>query len=254
MFGMPMARASRMVAALVVIVAVSNACTKKESASTDSASVPDTTAGAAILAQSNPGWPTDGKNSEWVEYVTKKLDFNISFADLDSTAVITYTCKQGDDCSTTDGKVRFLVVPEKHAFNVNWAFALTPSNNKKGYVTAAYWNMDRIAVPSLKLPANTNMYEWVGPISDSTYGIQLFSISESGVQIAASGTPTDYEFCEDNAPRTKSAVKMKPAHACPNRAGVQTKKSAVMLTERFPEDLWLSCAGGCCQSSLTQIN
>lgn len=255
MLGKPIADSSRMLCTLVIAVAVSNACTKPETASTDSASATDTTGGPVTLAQSNSGWPTDGKNSDWLVYVRDKLDFDIEFADIDSTAVISYTCKEGDDCSTTGGKIRFLVIPEKHALNVNWAYALTPSNNKRGYVPAAYWNMDRIAVPSLKLPANAHLYEWVGPISATEYGIQLFSVTETTpVQIAASGTPADYDFCEDNAPRTKSAVKMKPAHSCPNRQAAQTKKSAALLSERFPEDLWLSCAGGCCQSSLTQIN
>ena len=248
----------------LLVVAVLNGCGKKEASSTDTGVATDTVPGGGLVAQSKEGYPTDGKNEDWLEYVTRRLDFNVAFEDIDSTAIVTYPCKAGDSCP---GNVaRFLVIAEKHAFQVDWKDALKIDNAKKGFVTAVYWNMDRIAVPSLSLPANASLYQWVGAVSPTEYGIQLFSVtSATPVAIAASGSANDYNFCKFNSSnRTKSAAKLKPTHACenaaPSRSGsaqstpyTRLAKNTMMVVERFPEDLWLSCAGGCCESSLTSI-
>jgi hypothetical protein len=255
--------ASYTIAALVaLVVTILNGCTEKDTGRADSGAATDTSGGGVAMLVHN-GYPADGKTEDWLEYVKRGLDFNIKFEDIDSTALIKYPCKTDDDCSQSGGAVRFLVIPEKLAFTVRWQDALTPAQQKKGYVTAVYWNLERIAVPSLRLPVNTALYQWVGAISDSTYGIQLFYVTaDSGVVVVASGTPEDYKFCGDQGHENRrvSAAKLKPTHACPDSAAsaqstqsTQSKKSAMMITERFPEDLWLSCAGGCCQSSLTSV-
>ena len=249
-------RAGIVAALVLLIVTVLDGCRKAKPGSTDSGVATDTVPGTSLLARSYDGYPTDGKKADLLRYLAS-LDFNIDFADIDSTAIVTYACKTGDQCP--GNTVRFLIIAEKHAFQVNWQRALEAENNKKGYVPAVYWNIDRIAVPSLKLPANASLYQWVGATSATDYGIQLFSVTETTeVAVAASGTPTDYNFCQLGGNRTKSAAKLKPSHACEAASPTttqttQTKKSALMLTERFPEDLWLSCAGGCCQSSLTSV-
>ena len=240
-------------AASVMVVAFLIGCGKPGSDSTDSGGATDTVAGNPTVTPDNDGFPGDGKTDEWRRYVGR-LDFNLEFADLDSTAVMTYTCKAGDACP--NGVVRFLVVPEKHGYGTDWNDVIN-SPNKKGLVLASYWNMDTVRVNSLNLPAHARLYQWVGPVSATARGIQVFSVTDStGVRVVAEGGPSDFKFCKLDGRRDKAAAKKDPGHACAavDDKKTQTKAMMMMSFERFMgDDLWLSCAGGCCQSSLTSV-
>ena len=237
-------------AATVFTLAMLTGCTGSKTGSGDTTKPQDTTSIADDDDDPTPengGYPTDGKTAEWREYVTKRLNFNLEFAELDSTAVLTYSCKTGDVCFP--GVVRFLVVPEKKVFNAKWEDAMKVGSNK-GFVAAAYWNIDRVAVKSLNLPRDARLYQWVGPVSDSAVGILLFSVTDS-VRIA--GRADGYRFCPEEHPHKKATARKRAAFVCPRKDGVTTSSAALSSgVALFPEDLWISCAGGCCQSSLIQ--
>ncbi len=225
------------------------ACKKTANAPGDSATVPaaDTSAPAKPEAsgQGLTGYPGESGVPDLTAYLAK-LDFNLEYGDRDSTAIVEYQCKAGDACAP--GKTRFLVIAEKQAFTVSWPDAMNAGKNK-GYVTAVYWNLDRAAVKSLNLAADSSLYQWVGPIAaNGTVGIELFSLDNGTVQVA-SKTQT-WTACTMNENRQKSAAKMKPGHtACVSQTAPGPQLPGNAANPLFPDDLWLSCRGGCCQSS-----
>ena len=236
-------------AAAVFTMAMLTGCNGSKTGADDTARPHDTT---SIADDDDPtpdkgGYPTDGKTEEWLKYV-KDLDFNIDFAHIDSTAIIKYSCKEGDACFP--GDIRFLVIPEKRVVNTKWENAMKIAN-KKGFVAAAYWNMDRADVKSLNLPSGENMYQWVGPVSESAVGIRLFNVDNNGMRI--SGRADGYRFCAEKNPHKKATVRKREVYVCPLGDSVTTSSAALSsAVTLFPEDLWISCAGGCCQSSLIQ--
>lgn len=224
------------------------ACTRTADKPGDSAvsQAPDTSAqgGAPASAQSLGGYPGESGIAALDAYLAK-LDFNINYADRDSTAFIEYQCKTGDACAP--GNVRFLVIAEKGAFSVDWPDALNSTKNK-GYVTAVYWNLDRVEVKSLNLAADSSMYQWVGPIAPGgVVGIEVFSVYNGAVQVASK--TQKWTTCTLNGERTKSAAKKNPGHTtCVNMTAPGPQLPVGAANSLFPDDLWLSCKGGCCQA------
>ena len=238
--------------ALTLIATVSlgvSACTKTAEAPGDSAVVqaPDTSAqdGKPASALSLGGYPGENGIAALNTYL-EKLDFNIIYGDRDSTTIVEYQCKTGDACAP--GKVKFMVIAEKGAFNVDWPDAMDAAKNK-GYVTAVYWNLDRAEVKSLNLAADASLYQWVGPIAaNGVVGIELFSVNNGAVQVASK--TQKWTECAVPGNRTKSAAKMKPGHTtCVNKVAPGPQLPVNAASMLFPDDLWLSCRGGCCQPS-----
>ena len=225
------------------------ACTTTADKPGDSAAVqaPDTSAsgGASASAQSLSGYPGENGIAALNTYL-EKLDFNVIYSDRDSTTIVEYQCKTGDACAP--GKIEFMVIAEKGAFNVDWPDAMNAAKNK-GYVTAVYWNLDRAEVKSLNLAADASLYQWIGPIAaNGVVGIELFSIDNGAVQVASK--TQQWTECAVSGNRTKSAAKKKPGHTtCVNKAAPGPQLPVNAATPFFPDDLWLSCRGGCCQSS-----
>lgn len=225
------------------------ACTTTADKPGDSAAVQasDTSAqgGTPASAQSLGGYPGENGIAVLNTYL-EKLDFNIIYGDRDSTTIVEYQCKTGDACAP--GKVRFMVIAEKGAFNVDWPDAMDAAKNK-GYVTAVYWNLDRAEVKSLNLAAGSSLYQWVGPIAaNGVVGIELFSVYNGAVQVASK--TQKWTECAVPGNRTKSAAKMKPGHTtCVNKTAPGPQLPVGAANPLFPDDLWLSCRGGCCQPS-----
>jgi hypothetical protein len=191
-----------------------------------------------------------GSNQQLKTYLAS-LKFNFEVGEKDSAVLVDYECKSNDSCRGT--MTRFLVIPESNSEWLHWDDMWT-NGVQQGSVTAAYLNVDEASLPSLNLGPHDVMYQWVGAVTDqvagAAYAVELFSVDGNGKVRRASFTQ-DIQICTDpgHANRNKPAAKHNPGHK-----DCQPKKAPGpvinhLASWKFPDDLWISCGGGCCQSS-----
>jgi hypothetical protein len=254
-----------LIASFIAMVAFVS-CVRKDAGTSDTAvAVADSTSAedsepddVEMLSSKWKGIPVATK--EFDDYIAAQI-FNTTSPGQDTTvAEIEYSCKPMDTvCNNTKKKtVHFRVVPRQGGHNLNWESALKPHKHG-GYILAKYLNLDGIEVPSLKLAANTPMYQWVGNITKDTSAIEVFSISGGSVQVAS--RIQEYQHCKDKQNEGKnrkvSAAKHQPHHESDPAWECKSEQAEkpyfpTPAGDRYPDDLWLSCKAGCCQASPTR--
>jgi hypothetical protein len=177
---------------------------------------------------------------------------------IDSATFVAIDCADTDSaCQAAGGKAQFLVVAEEDAYKVKWDDALKTSANG-GYVIAKLVNMDHVEIPSMNLGPYTPLYEWAGLTSANTTGIVLFSLNAGKLTIVRQAR-NSYGECTPRATvghRDKSAAKHKPDHkteewSCKQLPLPTPPASTGKMSPLFPDDLWVSCAAGCCQTTFS---
>jgi hypothetical protein len=236
------------------------ACSSKSSTTQDSGTASTPTAspsappsGSPVMTASPtlPGYPPTA-NAQDVKAFIEALDFDFKYPkDLKRIAFTEAEC----ETSTCNGPVSFMIVPEKHARQVDWERVIS-TMGAPGHVVAVYHLVDEVDPGFPDLDTTKPIYHWVGQIdANGARGTAVLTVDPTTWVVTLSRGSRNASACDlPNDAQKESQVKRKKDHpantVCKDIANTSPQQSrpAARMPWLVPATTWISCKSGCCES------